>query len=285
VDKKLYVERWLLLIKTAAVGAGLEARVRALDFKGGQHLALEVSRGNDALEVRYQKRWTGAGQVAVATGAALTAEVRQVHARVLGEHRRLLQNGLRRFLRRSIGLLAALESALRHDAELPRRYEAGLREVGGLSGARLAAVVRKRPGLLVKYEVLPAVALREGSVTRFAGLSRGRLVDVSELIKTQPAKAQEGREPGQNTGFRTVTVAPELAAAAGVELVAPGASDEPSGASGPRPSPRLERPAKTVGGGQTAVVVADAASAFADAACLAVECGNVDCSGVPDCST
>jgi hypothetical protein len=237
------------------------------------------------VEIRYQKRWTGAGQAAVATNAALTAEVRQVHERVLGEHRRLLENGLRRFLRRSIGLLAALESALRHDAELPRRYDAALREVGGLSGARFAAVVRRRPGLFTKYEVLPAVAFREGAFIRFAGLSRGQLVDVSELIKTQPTKGKEGGEPGQNTGFRTVTVAPELAAAAGVELVGADEADQPSGAAGPARPPRPERPARTGGAGERTEVVADAASAFANAACLAVECGNVDCSGVPDCST
>ena len=69
MDKKLYVERWLLTVKTAATDAGLDAHVRALDFKGGQFLALEVSQGDEALEIRYQKRWTGAGQVATASPA------------------------------------------------------------------------------------------------------------------------------------------------------------------------------------------------------------------------
>jgi hypothetical protein len=100
VDKKLYVERWLLTIKTAAADAGLEARVRALDFKGGQFLALEVAQGDEALEMRYQKRWTGAGQVAVATGAAITAQVRQIHEQLVKKHRRLLENGLRLLCRK-----------------------------------------------------------------------------------------------------------------------------------------------------------------------------------------
>src|SRR4051812_7554484 len=55
VDKKLYVERWLLTLKTASTEAGLNASVRALDFKGGKFLAFEVSQGDEALELRYRK--------------------------------------------------------------------------------------------------------------------------------------------------------------------------------------------------------------------------------------
>jgi hypothetical protein len=300
MDKNLHVERWLLTLKTATAEAGLEAHVRALDFKGGKFLAFEVSQGDEALELRYEKRWAGAGQVAVATGAAITAQVRQVHERLLGQRRRLLQNGLRRFLRHSIGLLAALESALRNDAELPRRFEAALRELGGFSGARLAAVVRRRPGLFLKYEVLPALAIKEGTAIRFAGLSRGQLVDVSSLIKTQPSTPEEGRSPSQNTGFRTVQVAPELAVAAGVELVATtavAAAGVAAAAAAVPPAPGQTTPAGAAQG--QAAVVSDKRSALSDAACPgdclssinfgpsdcgALDWGNVDCGGAPDCS-
>jgi hypothetical protein len=270
VDRKLYLERWLLTLKTAAEGAGLDGHVRALDFKGGNFLAFEVHRGDEALELRYEKRWTGAGQVAVATEPGLTARVRQVHEQLLGQHRRLLENGLRRSLRRSIGLLAALESALRNDAELPRRYEAALREVGGLAGARFAAVVRRRPGLFLKYEVLPAVALREGNALRFAGLSRGQLVDISGLIKTESPRADQGSTPSGNTGFRTVVVAPELAAAGGVELI---------GEKKPPPKGRAKAQTGHAAGGTDAVVFLEGASCLADATCASIDCG-----GVPDCN-
>jgi len=295
VDKKLYVERWLLMVKDALAAASLDAHVRALDFKGGKFLALEVHQGDEALEMRYQKRWTGAGQVAVATGATITAQVRQVHEQLLRQHRRLLENGLRRFLRRSIGLLAAMQAAFRDDAELPRRYETALRELGGLAGARMAAVVRRRPGLFLKYEVLPAVALKEGSAIRFAGLSRGQLVDVTGLIKTEASKPEEGREPGQTTGFRTIQTASQLPPKEGVELLAPGAAAVGAAAM----LPPGAGPGNEGGADQTAQVVSGKSSALADASCPnvacasgdcaaadwgSVDCGNVDCSGAPDCS-
>jgi hypothetical protein len=288
VDRKLYVERWLLTLKSAAVSAGLQAHVRALDFKGGEFLALEVRQENEALEIRYQKRWTGAGMVAAATGAGITTRVRQVHEQQLQQHARLLQNGLRRFLRRSISLLAALEAAFLHDAELPRRTEAALREVGGLSGAIPAAVVRRRPGVFVKYEALPGVALREGPAIHFAGMSHGKLVDLSDLIKTRPPAEEEKREPGQDTGFRTVLVPPGLAAAAGVELLA--AHQAPPAAAGGG-GPTVD----AVDVGDVAEAVGDAATcALADASCpgadcglldvSTIDCGSVDCGGAPDCS-
>jgi hypothetical protein len=189
VDHKLHVERWLLLLKTAATSAGFEVHVRALDFKGGNFLAFSVLQGSEALEVRYRKGWTGTGMVAAATGSAITAGVRQVHERLLQEHVGVLENGLRRFLRRSIDLLTALEFALKQETDLPRRYEAALREVGGVVGARFAAVVRRRPGLRVKYEVLPAVAISQQGLGRFEGLSRGQLVDLSHLIKKEQRPA------------------------------------------------------------------------------------------------
>jgi len=42
VDRKLYVERWLLELKRRLGARGLEAHVRALDGRGGERLGLEV---------------------------------------------------------------------------------------------------------------------------------------------------------------------------------------------------------------------------------------------------
>jgi hypothetical protein len=207
---------------------------------------------------------------------------------------------LRRFLRRSLGLLEALEVAFRHEAELPGRYEAALREAGGLSGARFAAVARRRPGLRVKYEVLPAVALKEGTAVRFAGLSRGQLVDISDLIKTELSPPREGGEPAQNTGFRTIHVPAQAPSTGGVELVAPTAAAA-AGAAAMLPP---EAGAVPPGPGQEAAVVSGKQSVLADAACPSADCGpadcsaigsgidcsafdwgSIDCGGAPDCST
>jgi hypothetical protein len=295
VDRQLYVERWLLSVKAAAIAAGLAAHVRALDFKGGKFLAFEVRQENEALEIRYLKRWTGAGMVAAATGAAITQRVREVFQQQLKAHARLLQSGLRRFLRRSIHLLTALESAFLPDSDLPRRVDAALREVGGVSGARPAAVVRKRPGVLVKYEVLPAVAFREGPAIHFAGLSRGKLVDLSDLIKTTPPKEEDRPPPGQETGFRTVLIPPALAAAVGVELLAQAPQAPPAAASAGGGS---GGPNALDAAGDVADVASHAACALSDASCpgdcggcdvgnvdcSSVDFASVDCGGAPDCS-
>jgi hypothetical protein len=281
VDRNLHIERWLLSLKSQASAAGVEARVRALDFKGGSFLAFEVTHDGEVLEIRYRKGWAHTTRVVAATGPALAVTVRQVHEQLLQQHVRLLENGFRRFLRRSIDLLKALEAAFGPESDLPRRYEAALREMGGLSGARMAAVVRKRPGMLVKFEVLPAVALSEGGTVHFAGLSHGRLVDLSDLIKPDSAAKQAPRPAGTETGFRTVVMPADVPVKPqGVELVAPNRSNGIAAA--------VTADALVEG---AAEIVEAGACLFSDAACpgdcgidaSAIDCGSVDCGGV-DCS-
>jgi hypothetical protein len=207
--------------------------------------------------------------------------VRQVHEHLLQQHVRLLENGFRRFLRRSIDLVKALEAAFGPESDLPRRYETALREMGGLSGARMAAVVRKRPGVLVKFEVLPAVALSEGDAVHFAGLSHGRLIDLSDLIKPESAAKLTPPPAGAETGFRTVVMPADVPARPqGVELVAPPADNTVAAA--------VTADALVEG---AAEIVEAGACLLSDASCpgdcgidaSAIDFGNVDCGGV-DCS-
>jgi hypothetical protein len=211
LDAKLYFERWLLSIKVAATAAGLEAHVRALDFKGGQRLALEVRKASEALEFCYRKRRTGPHMVAAATGAEIVGRVRDVHQRVLAEHRKLLENGFRRFLRRSIRLLEALESALYRDVQLLPRALTALRDLPGAARARPAAVVRRRRTPAGRYEILPAAAVEQGSVIRFAGLLDGRLVDLCELLpqrKTARPIPQTSRQRADTTRAKGEGITP-----------------------------------------------------------------------------
>jgi hypothetical protein len=196
VDAKLYLERWLLTLKVAAGAAGLEAHVRALDFKGGVRLAIEVRKANEGVEIRYRKRRTGQHMVAAATGAEVVGRLREVHKRVLAEHRKLLENGFRRFLRRSIGFLEALESALYRDAEFLQRTATLLRDVTG-AGARPAALVRRRRTAAGRYEILPAAAIVQATGIRFLGQRDRWLVDLDEFMpkRNSARKAAQGR-PG-----------------------------------------------------------------------------------------
>jgi hypothetical protein len=182
LDARLYVERWLLTLKAAAGAAGLEGHVRALDFKGGERLAFEIRKAGEALEICYRKRRTGAQMVAAATSADIAARVRDVHTRVLAEHRKLLENGFRRFLRRSIRLLETLESALYRDADLLQRTMTVLSDIPGAAGARPAAIARRDHTLARRYEILPAAGLRQATSIRFMGVLEGRLVDLHELF-------------------------------------------------------------------------------------------------------
>jgi hypothetical protein len=185
LDARLYFERWLLSLKAAATAAGLEAHVRALDFKGGKQLAFEVRKGNDALEICYRKRRTGAYMIAAATGAEIVGRVRDVHKRELAEHRKLLENGFRRFLARSIRMLEALESALYRDAQLLSRSSTVLRDVPGAGRATPSALVRRRRTAAGRHEILPAAAVVQGANIRFAGVVDRRLVDLCELLPTK----------------------------------------------------------------------------------------------------
>jgi hypothetical protein len=297
LDTKLYLERWLLALKAAAVRAGLEAHVRALDYKGGRRLALEVRQPGAALELRYRKRRTGARILAAATSAAIVGRVRELHSRLLAEHPGLLENGFRRFLRRSLGLLAALESALARDVDLPRRLDQALREVKEASGARPAALVRRQPGLRRRYEVLAAAAFVRGPATRFVAVIDSRFVDLSELLVGKPAprpEAARGKGPASGTWDDLPTLAD-----AGIELLSLATSWVPDASSAGEAGSSV--PAEAIGeaggaavegiteaggavaeglmetGGAAAEVLATTGSCLSDAACAGIDCGGLDC--------
>jgi hypothetical protein len=197
VYQKLYLERWLLLLKNETVARGLDAHLRALDYKGGKWLAFAVGersgRGHGwRVEFRYRKRLTGPAMAAAATDADSAERVRGIHEAVLDNHRGLLENGLRRFLRRSIRLLQALSDAFRSDAGLAARLEAGLREIdfalrqakGGPMEARPAAAAR-RAGR--GYEMLPAACLSTRKGPRLIAIQAGRPLELAALVP-RPAK-------------------------------------------------------------------------------------------------
>lgn len=209
-DSKLYLERWLLELKAAATAADLEAHVRAFDGKGGRLLSLELRLGDEALELRYWKRRTGARRVAAATGPGIVARAREVHRSVEKQHRRVLENGFRRFLRRSIRMLEALESAFLREPDLLARFRESLIAAKASSATRPAAVARRSRRAPGGYELLPAAAVTRAAHIWFAPLLEGRFVDLSSLVRP-PKKKREGWD----WGF----VDPLDAALDGIELV------------------------------------------------------------------
>ena len=183
MDRKLYLERWLLELKAAAAAAGLETHVRALDGKGGRLLGLEVRRGDDALEFRYWKRRTSARRVVAATSAEIVGRVREVHASIEKERRRVLENGFRRFLRRSIRMLEGLESAFFREKDLLERFRARLTAAKAPPSTRRAAVVRRSRGAPGGYEALPAAAVARSAQIWFAPLLDNQFIDLSSLVR------------------------------------------------------------------------------------------------------
>lgn len=305
MDRKLYVERWLLELKAAAAQAGLAAHVRALDFKGGQWLAFDVQRGDEVLGLRYRKRRTGARMVAASTGAQIVARVRDVHVRLLREHRGLLENGLRRFLRRSIRLLEALESAWLLEDDLPQRLQTAIRQVKQAAPLRPAALVRSRRGTRTGYEVLPAALRSDASGTKFAAILEGRLVPLSDLFPDKAKANATQRSPETDSRPGIVDVAEIgldgielLAFGVGVaveSLSAPAASAASLGDVDPSApveaiaeagSSAVEGLAETAGaaaeglaavGGTAAEAISSAGGCLPDAACGAIDCGGIDC--------
>ncbi|MCI0377742.1 MAG: hypothetical protein L0215_09060 [Gemmataceae bacterium] len=277
MHKNLHLERWLLLLKKEAVAAGLEARVRALDRKGGRWLALAVrqsphpqplsqrARGDNALEIRYYKRLVGPAMVAAATGPEIVGRVREAHERLLKYHRRVLENGLRRFLRRSIGLLQALETALLQDRELLKNADAALRRVPDAPvNLRPAAAARKKRGLGQGFEILPAAGLP------FFGIRDGLLVDLSllaPLSKKQSAQHAQHQPWGDWVGEAGVELVE-----AGIGAVDPGAAAADTAASAAAGLADVAQVA-----GSAVDVVAQGGSACADASAGGIDCGGFDC--------
>ncbi|MEM7263914.1 MAG: hypothetical protein AAF488_18150 [Planctomycetota bacterium] len=108
MDRRLHVERWLLSLKSSLVETGLDARVRAWDRKGGELVSLLVFDRSDALEIRTRKLRLRSQLVVACTSPSLATRVADVAIDGLADHRRLLENGLRKFWRRAADLLIAL---------------------------------------------------------------------------------------------------------------------------------------------------------------------------------
>lgn len=193
MDRKLYVERWLLTVKQALVGAGLDASVRAVDRKGGRLLALEVRQGPGALELRYRKRRLGPRVVAAATSIEILAPVRRVLEKVLAEHSKLLENGFRRFLRRSLQVVQALETAFAKDPGMLERVATAL----GRQATAFQPALALQPGKRGEFQTHAAVARRRAGTRMgldFYVWDMQRLLDLTYLLPGQrgaPAGSME----------------------------------------------------------------------------------------------
>jgi len=272
LDAKLYVERWLLALQAGAMAAGLEAHVRALDYKAGRRLAFQVRKGNESLEIRYQKRRTGTRMLAAATNAEIVGRVREVHLSVLSEHRRLMENGFRRFLRKSIRMLEALESTLYRDAGLMHRTLTMLREISGTAGAKPAAVVRRRQTAGGRYEIMPAAALSSGIAVRLLSVLDGRLVDLDELmakkklVKSTKGGRQQDSTSSSQTGWSDIAdIGRELVLVAGELADLPVNRASPAMPAAPvAPSANVGPAELATDGGATAEGVMDAGGIMAE---------------------
>lgn len=295
MDRKLYVERWLLAVKDACTQEGLPAHVRALDHKGGQRLTLVIRQGDEAVEFCYRKRLAGVRMLAAATSPAFAARVKEVYARLLREHRRLLQNGYRRFLKRSIRLLGEIESAP------PGSLASEVPEAKGASPGLLA---RRLRGLPARYEVLPAAAFLTPTSARFVGVVEKKLIELIDLIPGEdgPSAPQANVTPAASSAGGVELVSALALPAAGAAAVAAGAAaaglppvaDEAQAAAAAAVPSVVPPPAGGVGDGVAAIaeglanvvdgaeVVAAAGSCLSDAACSAPDCSGVDLSGL-DC--
>ena len=156
---------------------------------------------------------------------------------------------------------------------------------------------------------------RTSASSRFAGLSRGQMVDLSDLIKAKSTRKEPPRSPGSETGFRTILMPSDLPTKPqGVELLAPpavaagaagataGGMAATAGALDVAPVIPTPRAGKTGAAGAldiasdvvegAAEVVEAGACLLSDASCpgdcaaidlSGIDCGSVDCGGV-DCS-
>jgi hypothetical protein len=286
VPHDLYLERWLLTVKIAAAAAGLTAHVRALDAKGGRLLALEMSQENEALELRYRKRLRGPRMVAAATSTAIVKPASEVFEKLLAEHRRLLENGFRRFLRQSRELLLQLEAAFARDAAgLRARVVSVLGK--GSEGARPAVAVQ--PGKRGQGEAFPAVARPLGYSYIFSVWENGRFIDLSWLFPGD--KDSSTMAVGTAGGLPPLPVV--AASMKSVELSFP--TIPPTSPAGGSPASAPAGAALTPGAGSTSggggmganltadfvgnvvEVVANAGSCLGDASCSGIDLGGLDC--------
>jgi hypothetical protein len=299
MDRTLYLERWLLSIKMACLEVNLPAVVRALDFKGGSFVALELRQSNEALEIDYRKHLTGARFIVVATSVGLVSRLKAVHADLLRKHRRLLENGYRRFLKRSIRMLTALESAFTNDPGLMQRLQTAQSDVPEARNATPAALVRRVRGVKVQFEILPAAAVFTPTSVDFVAIVEKKLIEPWTLI---PGEDKQVAPPPTSPSPTNVTTAVPTRPS-GVELVAAPAiaagaigtgvllSEAERAAQAAMPPPAVGPGIGEVVGGvlegvatsaDAVEVVATSASCLGDAACSAPDCSGIDLSGI-DC--
>jgi hypothetical protein len=210
IDKRLYLERWLLRLKRMLLEDGLEAHVHALDRKGGVRLALRVHTPEGAepraAELRFRKGWRGEVVLAAANSPELVRRLVAVTERFVTEHRGFTRGGARRFARRVARMLTALAGAL-GDAGAIAQTAAQLADIPGAEGALPALYVQRLPGWRWRVvsgaagarfeEVLEAPrglgrlrqlvgrARVDETVVRFAALGGGRLISLQEQIERE----------------------------------------------------------------------------------------------------
>ena len=308
MDRKLYVERWLLAVKDACTAIALPAHVRALDHKGGQRLSLVLRHGDEAAEFCYRKRLTGVRMLVAVTTPGFATRIQDIFTRLRNEHRRLLENGYRRFLKRSIRLLGEIESAFANDAALQSKL-AAVRTIPDAKDARPAILARRLRGLPARYEILPAAGFFTPTSARFMGVVERKLVELIDLIPgeqkvpTPPSASNSvtnDSAPSSSGPVELVSLAVPAAVAAGaVAAGAPGLIEEvKAAAAGAVPPPAIVPPPGGGGDGALAIIegiantvdlgavavegVANAGSCLGDAACSAPDCSGVDMSGL-DC--
>lgn len=292
VTQDLYLERWLLLVKKSAEAAGLKAIVRAVDRRGGRNLALEIELGDQGLELRCFKRRVGARVAAAATASTMLPPARAAIEHVLGEHAGLLEGGLRRFLRRSLQLLAALESGFelaRNAAELSRANFPALTRAPAI---RTCAAARLARGLPRKWEALPAFAARQGPHTGFLVLVDGRLGDLTRLVAPRKkSRHSTAAEPVDNWSLLGGILDASDLLVTGVELatgpwVQSTRATETAGEAVDSALVGIEAVNGAVEGSAAAAEATDVAvqviaesgsSCLSDAACAGLDCGGLDC--------
>jgi len=221
----------------------MKASVRALDKKGGRHLALELELGNEALELRAFKRRLGARLAAAGTSASMLPAVRSALERLLGEHPRLLEGGLRRFLKRAIQLVSALEAGFEGASKAAELARASLAPVRSTPQARACAAVRLARGFPRRFEAIPGFARRNGRAD-FAALVDGSLVTLTALVlpRRKLAGKEDWGDVAVSGGLESAGVVADIAANAALEAAA------------------------EAGG-----------SCLSDAACAGIDCGGLDC--------
>ncbi len=197
-DQDLYIERWLLELKVVCRSVGLRASVRAIGEKGGRRLALLIRDDAGAVEMRYHKRRRGVALLAAADDLRTVARAMDAHRRFIESHRRVLQNGLRRFGKRGLRALTALHERLVREPGVLDRVRARLPAADGDTELRPALVAVRLQTLRSRHELIDAAAIVRPARRSFAAFDEdGRLVDLSELLPPVRDEEADDRSAGR----------------------------------------------------------------------------------------